>query len=188
MKRVKKSSLNFTTTLEYCLIFVLFLIFNKLEKTIYPYSVAIFVSAIGLGTPIIISSFLFLASFFVLGKIGLLASACIVVFFYCILSLIYKRSKIKVGFLFSALTIIAMLGFVFIGDTNVFIPIEKRLSVCFFATLLSFLALNSGLAISKKGLKYKLGYDEYVSIILITIAIGLGICNLTSPYIWKGTR
>ena len=40
--------------------------------------------------------------------------------------------------------------------------------------------------LSEKGLKYKLSYEECVAIFAVAVAIGIGVSNYVSPYIWKG--
>lgn len=182
----KKVSINYINVLTHLLLILLFICFNYAEKEVFPYSVAVYVTAISLSSSPVITSVLFLLSFVLTGKIGLLASMSILSVFYCLLSFTYKKLKINGGYWYSALTIIGLLGYVFIGDTSSFTSLEKRLTVCFITALLSFLTLNAGIAVSKKGFKYKLFYDEYASIIIVLAVLGLGVCNFLTPYSWKG--
>lgn len=78
-----------------------------------------------------------------------------------------------------------MLGFVFLGDTQTQIAIDKRILTAILTTVLSFFCILAFFAIHEKGLKFKLGFEEFLSIAIIVSLIGVGVCNLLSPLVWR---
>lgn len=185
MKILKKST-DYTLVLRGCFFLFCCIIFNHLEKTVLPYSTAIYVCALYLGSPIISFSILYLLSFLVLGKVGLLASAGIVCLVMSISALVHRKTNTKPSITFSFYSIVALLGFVILGDTNKQIDFYSRTLCAILTVILSFMTTIAGKAITEKGLKFKLSYEE-VSTIAVTVALfGLGVCNFLSPLVWKG--
>ena len=74
----------------------------------------------------------------------------------------------------------------FIGNTITQTDFIKRIFVSGVTTLICFITLTAFRAISKKGLKQKLGFDEYATIAVTVALLGLGLSNLISPLLWKG--
>ncbi len=181
-----KNKISYQAVLKYLCVFALFLLFAKLESTVLPYNSAILVASLYLGCNLIITPVLYLCSFLVLGKVGLLGAGGVTVLVFFIISLIYHKVKRKPIFLYSAFTAIAMLGFVLLGDNTTTIIIEKRFFVAVATTFLALLCCISGRVICEKGLNFKLDIDEYLSVAFVLVVIGVGVCNLVSPYVWKG--
>lgn len=182
---IKRSSLDYTNVLKYIFLFFLFLIFAKLEQAVYPYSTAVLVSSLGLGASPIITGLLFVCSFLVYGKTGLLAHAGIAGLINLIVFLIYKKLKILPKAELILFAVASMIGYLILGDTNQNIDFFKRLYVSLVTILLTAVLYVAGDAISRKGLKFKLGTEEVACIMFSFITFGLGICNLLSPDIWK---
>ncbi len=183
MKLLKK--IDYLSVIKYALLLCAFLVFNKLERTVYPYSVAIFTAVMTLGGNLFITPIVFLCSFLILGEVGLLASASLPCVFFCGTLLIYKKFTVKPRYEAVAYAALCMLLYVFLGNTAYSTPIEKRILVSVLTVVLTFVSLIAGNALINKGLKYKLGKDEFVAVALITALVGLGISNLISPYAWK---
>ncbi len=182
----RKHLFDYSNVLKYIFLFFLFLIFAKIESQVFPYSTAVLVSSLGLGASPLISGLLFICSFLIFGRTGLLASATIAGIINLIVFLIYKRLKILPKFELLIFALASMIGYVILGDTNVHTDIYKRIFVSLFTIMLTAVLYVAGDAISKKGLKYKLGKEELACIALSSVVFGLGICNLISPFVWKG--
>ena len=171
---------------KYAFLFCCFLIFNSIEQEIFPYSASIFITALCQGASIIFSTALFLSSFIVMGTPGLLGAMGILAGVFSAIIFVYRKTKTKIRFepVFYALAGLA--GFIFLGDTTREILLEKRILVSLFIVILTFLTLISGKAISEKGLKFKLGFEEFISLATVTAVFGLGLSHLISPFLWKG--
>lgn len=178
-------SLDYLSVIKYAFILFCFLVFANLENTALPYSSGIFVSALANGSSIIITSLLYLLSFILVGTPGLLGSQAIVCLLFLIITLIYRKFKVKTRFEMSAYLLVGMLGFVFLGDTARNFPIEKRLFVSILSVLIAMLSIISGKAITEKGLKFKLNFEEVLSICILFAVFGTGVCNFISPFVWR---
>ena len=150
-----------------------------------PYSAAILITALVQGYSILLTPVLFLSSFLIFNKTGLLGSMAVATVIYAIIVSIYKRLNKKVKHEIVVYTFLGLLGFLIIGDTTNFIEVESRILSVVITTALSFLCFISAKAISQKGLKFKLGFEELTSLAIITSVFGLGICNFISPQFWK---
>ena len=147
---------------------------------------AVFVCAMANDCSVFFTPLLFLAHFLILGQTHLISSMGIVALFYMALRWIFIKYKGNKSFIFSAFSLIAFIGYIFLNGNGVSTPLDKKLIVIVATTLLCFLCCVSISAITKKKLKYKFGFEEYASIIAVTVAVGLGVCNFISPYFWKG--
>ena len=81
--------------------------------------------------------------------------------------------------------LIALLGYLFLGDTTTIIPIEKRILDILFTCLLTLVLIITGNTVAVKGLKYKLNYEEIATLVTVVSLIGLGLSNFVSPYLWR---
>ena len=184
MKKIRKS-IDYICVIKYLFLFLIFVVFNKLEKDILPYSASTFISAIALGFSYIPTFIIYLLSFLTLGATGLLASQAILGVFSIIIALIYKKTAKTIRLEMTTSALIGMLPFVFLGDTLIVHSLEKRILTTLLTIILTFLCLISGKAISEKGLKFKLGFEELISLATITSLFGLGLSNLISPYLFR---
>ena len=182
---IKKANITYQSFLRYLLFFLLFLVFNCIEKQVYPYSTCILVYCTYSSCNIILSWLLYLLSFLVLGRVGLLAPCGIICLFFLIVWLLHRKSKHKSEFLYSAYTTIAMISFIILGDNTDLISLERRIIVAVITTLLSLLTIIAGRALKQKGLKLKFSFEEFISLVVVTSIFGLGLCNLISPLLWK---
>lgn len=185
MKSLKKRY-DFVSVAKYTFIFFLFLVFNNLEKQILPYSSAILTTCLMFNCSIFLTPLLFLFSFIVMGETGFLGTCAIFILLICPIILIYKKFDIKPKFEFVAFTLIGLLGFVFLGNANRFIPLDKRILTVLLTTFLCFLSIISTNVIYEKGLKIKIAFEELFSLAVMCAILGLGVCNLVSPFLWKG--
>ena len=182
----RRKKLNYISALSYLTLFFVFLCLSRLEKTVLPYSVSALSFALANGLSSAICCFLFLLSFLAQGQFNLtlsMAVACVILVFG---RFIHYKSHKKNNLPFVGYTALSLLFYLFMNSLSQGVTIEKRLTVCLFTTLLTFLIFVGGNAAFKKGFKYKLGYDEYASIIVVTVIFGLGVSNLVSPLFWKG--
>ena len=182
----KKASLNYICVLKYASIFLGFLIFNCLENQVLPYSTSILVTALCLNCSIILTPILYILSFILLGKMGLIASSGIASLFYFILSLIYFKSKNKPSILYCAFITISLIGFIVLGDTTIHISLEKRIFTVLLTTIITCVTIVACKALCIKGLKFKYGIEESCSVVIMLALIGLGLSHLLSPLFFKG--
>ncbi len=183
MKAIK--SLDVVNVLKYLLLLFTFLVFNNLEKEVMPYSVAVYVSALSFGANLLTTPLLFIASFLISGSVGLLGSISIPAIFFVIVITIYRKFNLKTRLELAIYTAVSLIGFILIGSTTTQVNLEKRLLVSIITVLLTFVCIVAGKVVSEKGLKFKLGHEEFLSLSLFVIAFGLGLCNLVSPLVWK---
>lgn len=183
--KVKRNNFDYVCVLKYLLIFCFFLIFAKLENDVSMYHTAVFITAMTLNTNVIVTPMLYLLSFLVFGQVGLLASASIPAVMTVIIVCIYKRFKHKPKLEMTAYLAVSLLGYIFLGSTTAQITLEKRLLVSLLTTILTFICIVSAYAITEKGLKFKLGYEEFATISITVALTGLGVSNLVSPLLWK---
>ena len=180
-----KAKTDYLTIIKYIGVFGAFLVFNFLEREVYPYSIAIFVTAMALGCNIFVTPLLLLLSFFVLGEFGLLFSATVPCILFMVVFSIYRHFKVKIRVEILLYTLLSMLGFVFMGDTLNNVEIEKRILVTIVVIGITFVSLVGINAVIKKGLKFKFSYDEKLALFVCISLFGLGVSNLTSPLVWK---
>ncbi len=184
LKSLKKS-LDYISLLLYLSIFFTFLLFNSLDLDKSPFSTALLSTYLALGTNVLITPVLYILSFIVLGNTGLTASAGIAVVVMFICTLIYRKTRLNKYYVFILYTAVSLIGYVFIGNTLTQVDFVKRIFVCIVTTLLSLITLCAFKAVTKKGLKQKLGFEEYATIALSVALFGLGLSNLVSPLLWK---
>ncbi len=176
---------DYLTVFKYLFILLTFIIFNNLEKEVLPYSSAIFTACLVLGSSIFTTSILYILSFLILGEVGLLGASGIFILVLSPIAFIYRKFKVKSYAEFLAYTLVGLLGFLFLGSTNKDILMEKRILTIILSTLLCYIAIISGKAMVEKGLKFKLGFEEVLSVAIICAIFGLGICNTFSPFVFK---
>ncbi|MCQ2387765.1 MAG: SpoIIE family protein phosphatase [Clostridia bacterium] len=182
----KHNFFDYHLVIKYSFLLFTFLIFNSIEKTILPYSSAIFISALYINYSLILCPILYILSFILLEGFSffipsLISSALIVLFF-----LIYKKLKRKPVFILYVLSLISILSFLFLGKLNTLLLLEKKFLVLAFNLALTIISMICAKTISIKGLKFKPYVYEIISLAFISIIFGVGFCNLLSPYIWKG--
>lgn len=183
MRKIK--SLDYINVIKYILIFTLFLCLNKLEKEVYPYSTSLYSSFLAIGGNFISTSIIYLLSFIIIGRPGLLASGGIVFASFLLITLIRFKFKSKKGYEYVLYTAISLVGFIFLGDTEIQTAIEKRIMCLLVSTILTLIFISTLSALKNKGLKYKMNVEEYASIIVSILTLGVCICNITSPYVWR---
>lgn len=177
---------DFLSVFKYCALLCLFLTLNCLEKTVLPYSSAMLCACLYLGANVFLCPLLYVCSFIMLGQTGLLSSIGIFALFLFFVSFIYQRFSVRRGYEFVLYCLVGLLGFVFLGNSAYPISLEKRIFTTLLTTLLTFIAMVAGKATCKKGLKFKLGFEEFFSIAVVLSLVGLGLSNLVSPLLWKG--
>ncbi len=184
--KLKIPRADYTSLIKYALLFFMFLIFSYIEKEASVYSLAFFAAALTVFPNFIVTTILFIGSFAVTGAFGLISSMAIAAAFLFVLVLIYKKCKVKIRYELLGYVAISLLGYILLGSTSTDIVIEKRLLTSLFTvalTLVLQVALNAAV---NKGLKYKLGYEEFASIFIAVALMGLGTSNFISPEVWKG--
>lgn len=184
MKR-KSRVLDYNNVFKYLFLLFSFLLINSIENEVMPYSTSIFVSYIFVGCSFYMTSILYLISFVLLSAPGLIASAGITIGIMLLINLIKLKFPRKNKFEYVFYTAICTLGFLFLGDTSIEIIIEKRILSSLITTLISLAFIISFNALDKKGLKYKMSTEEYLSLLICLAIFGLGLSNLFSPFVWK---
>ena len=179
-------SIDYLMVINYAFVFFCFLVFSHLEKTVLPYSAGVYVTCIAQGCSIIFTSLLYLLSFVLTGNYGLLGSQAILCLLFMLITFLYRKFKVKFRLETSAYLVAGLLGFIFLGDTARDFSLERRIICCAFTAVLSVLCLISGKAVAEKGLKQKFSFEETISIVLLLSIFGTGVCNLISPFFWRG--
>lgn len=180
-----RNRFDFVSLVKYALIFLCFTVFNCIENAVLPYSTAPFVTALIGGASLFLTPILYVLSFIVLSENGLLASSAITAVPLIIIVALYRKLKVNTRLEMAIYTFFAMLGFVFLGNTSYEITMDKRIITCLLTVILTLVCLITGNTVAKKGLKFKLGFEEFLSVLSVTAIFGLGVCNLVSPYLWK---
>ncbi len=180
-----KLKFDYKNILIYLCLFFVFLLFNKIEGQVNIFSFAVFSSAISLSLSIFATPLLFLLSFIVVGDSGFLLSAIFPAVILPIIKLIYKKYSISPKYETVLYTALSLALFIAIGNTTYFISIKKRLISSIITVVFSFFCFSAGKSIKEKGLKYKFGYEETLSVLAVTVLCGLGLCNLISPFAFK---
>lgn len=175
---------NYTFITSYVLLFAIFLVFCKVESSSM-LSVAILAGALSLGASIFITPLLFIASFFIIGNTGILASAAISAGVLTVAVFIYKCFDSAPKYELPALVAISLIGYIILGNTDLQTDIIYRVIVSAITTVLALPAFLGGRAIKEKGLKIKMRGEEITCIIVCISLFGLGLSNLTAPFIWK---
>lgn len=184
-----KNFKNFTdvsVVAKYSLLLLFFLSFNRLEGQVLPYSLAVLVSALSLGASIISAPVLYVTSFLMLGEVGLLGQAAVSAIILTLITAIYLKLEIKIKLETPLYTLIAVLPFVFLGNTNFQIDLTKRVLTAVLTVILTLITSIAGRAVKEKGLKFKLGFEEIASITVGVACFGLGLSHLISPLFFKG--
>ncbi len=180
-----RKNFDYINVFKYLFIFLIFIIFNNLERETLPYSSAILTTCLVLGSSIFTTSILYVFSFLILGEVGLLGASGIFILVLAPITYVYRKFKVKSYVEFLAYTLIGLLGFLFLGSSTKVVIMEKRIFTIILTTLLCYVSIISGKAISEKGLKFKLGFEEVFSVAIMSAIFGLGICNTFSPFIFK---
>ena len=174
------------TVVKYLSIFLLFLLLNNVENQVLPYSTAMLCSVLSRGGSLILTPILYLLSFIVQGQFGLLASAAIAASVNLFIIGLYRKFKNAPKYEVLVFLGVSLLGFIFIGNTTTQIDMDKRVLTLILTVALGFFTMTATKVVAEKGLKFKLGFEEFASLSLVTAITGLGVCNLISPIIWKG--
>lgn len=185
MKR-KKNEFNYLTALKYATLFVIFLIFDNVGKNSFPYSFAVFATSVFSGCSIFFTPLPFLTAVVITSGFGYLASAAIFAGFLVLVNLIYKKFGAKMRLELCVYAALGMTGFILLGNTETYIPLQEKIISVIFTTFLTFLCDVTARTITKKGLKFKLGYEEFATVSVLFVVMLIGLSNLTSPLLVKG--
>ncbi len=180
-----RNNFDFIRVFKYLFILLIFIIFNNLEKEVLPYSSAILTACLVLGSSLFTTPILYIFSFLFFGDVGLLGASGIFALVITPIVYVYRKFNVKSFTEYLAYALVGMLGFLFLGSSTKTILMEKRILTIILTLLLCYIAIVSGKAISEKGLKYKLGFEEVLSVAIISAFLGLGVCNTFSPFIFK---
>ena len=180
-----KSNFDYAKVLKYAALLFTFTAFNCLEKQIAPYSAAPFFATLAGGSSLITTPLLFLTSFLLCGEPGLIGAGGIISLIGVFVTLIYRKMNIKLKFQPVIFVFLAMVAYVFLGNTAKETLLEKRIFCTIITVALTFLCIIAYRAISEKGLKFKLGFEELCSVATVVAVLGLGTCSFISPYFWK---
>ena len=83
-------------------------------------------------------------------------------------------------------TLISLSGYIILGDGTPSLSLTVKITDTVITALISLVLYVGGNALLKKGLKFKLGYEELLTLFITVALIGLGVSNLISPHVWKG--
>lgn len=183
MKKTK-TELDYKFVILHILLTFSFIMFSKLEKDVFPYSIAVYAAAMYVGASPLLSPFLFIGSFLFTGSYGLLLTAAVSSLFLSMVTVINKKYRSLNLFSISLSALIASFIYAVVGDTSVYVPIFKRFFVLAVILTLTVALSVSLRAIKEKGVQAKYGYEEYLFITACFIVFGIGICNAISPFVY----
>jgi hypothetical protein len=158
--KIKTGFFDYLSVLKYGFIFLFFVVFNMLGKSVMPYSIAPFFAFLALGANLIATPIIFVCSFLALGEVGLLLSSACISILALVITIIHKNFSSKITAAHMLYSLLLGMIFVLIGNTENQIDLFDRLMVSLICTILSFLCYYAIKAVSEKGLKFKLGLDE----------------------------
>ena len=184
--RKKNNLFDYINVVKLIITLFAFVLLNKLQITVHPYSTALYVALVALNYSFITTSILYLLSFIIVGAPGLLVSGTICAFTILIIKLIRLKFKSKNNFEYFFFTIASLIGYLAIGNTNTQPETFERILCVIISSTLTLIFIISLNAIDRKGLRYKMNQEEYVCITVSVAVLGLCICNLISPILWKG--
>lgn len=180
-----KNRLDYITVIKYLSVFLLFILFSLIQKTQSLYSVSFLAVILEFNLSVILTPILFLASFLVTGETGLIISALFPAIILPFVNVIYRKFNYKPTFETSLFCALSMIGFVVFGNTSKVIDFENKMAVAIFTFLLTPILKCSITAVVNKKLKFKFSYEEYASTALVSIILGISICNFSSPAVLK---
>ncbi len=175
---------DYLSVLKYVFLTALYLLFASIGKQTAPYSTCVLTASLYLGNSLFFSCFFYILSFLILGQSELLLPALITSLFFVLVKILHKKERGNLKFNYIAFSLLSLIGFLLV-ETPSFTQSSKTI-IILLTVLLTYFSLTAGKAITQKGLKVKLDYEELLSIFALTIFLGLGVCNLLSPYVWKG--
>jgi hypothetical protein len=137
---LKKFRFDFVSILKYAFVFFSFLVFNNLEREIYPYSISIFIAYLYGGLNPFITLFLLLSSLLVFNKIGYFFISGILGIVFFIIFLATKKLKRKLKFELVGICLLTLIPFLIFGDFYSYIKIERRIITTILILFLTFLS------------------------------------------------
>lgn len=176
---MKKNHLSFTWLVKNFFAFLLLLVFNCLSANPTPLSICVYLALLHTGFSLAVTPILFVLSIFLTNRVLFLP----LVLGGAILSLIYfiyrlSRRKPKAEILIYV--IVSLIPY-FLTSAEFY----EKCIVFILSAVLTFAipcALNF---IVKKGIKYKPSFEETFSLAVLTVLLGLGLCNLASVNVFK---
>ena len=185
MLSVRKKT-DFNSVLRHVALFAVFAVISCIYKSPNVYSVAVYSAALYTGASPIILPVLFLLPYVILGEFGIIYPAAVSAIFLSLVFLFYACFRVKIRYEILLFTAISLIGYFIIG--NVYKPSEltERAIICAVTLILTPVCILTFKAIKVKGLRYKLSYEETVSIAAFITVFGLGLSNLVSPELFKG--
>ena len=183
--RKKRSLRDFRSVLFYSVLLLVFILFGSVGNFGGVLAISVFSSVLALGGSWFVTPVAFLFSFVVTGKSGMIASMAIASVFLIIVLLIYKGFDNKPKYELPLLTLLSLIGYVILGDILIPSDIIRQVVISVIAAILSLITFIAFKAIKNKGLKVKLRFEEKLSLTVCVTIMGLGLCYLTTPLIWK---
>ncbi len=181
----KKRNFDFLTIIKYAFILFSFLVFNKLESNVFPYSLSLYIAFLYGGASLIVTPLLFISSFLIVGNTGLLISMASASVIFIIAFILFRRFKINAKYYLVAICALSLTVFLIIGDTNYQISLLRRAIVSGIIVILTLLSVMFCDIFKEKGLKIKLEGAEYLIFSVMVILFGVGVCHFTTPLAWK---
>ncbi len=181
-----KTNYTYLSILKYLAFTFCALVFNNIGKTVMPFSYSVLVCSVASGLNSIICVILYLLCFLIQGETGFLLSGAVSGLLVCTVFYVYKKLKVSTKYQTVLVSAVGMVIFGLIGNSSRALPTEDIVLCGLVTVALTFITQTFITTISEKGLKYKLSYDEFFSVGIIVVLFGIGVCNVFTPYIWKG--
>lgn len=181
MKR--KKSIDYLVVIKYFSLTLLCAIFSMIKGSPSVYSVGVFSAVIALNqNPFIMAIVLVLSTVIVGGKRLLFYFLSPIILFLALWGL-YKAKKKQMSAELAIFTFLSLLPYVALFDAAALV---EKITDSVITSVIALVLYIGGKAVTSKGLKYKLGYEEVFTVFISIALTGLGMSNLISPYLWKG--
>ena len=178
-----KRRVDYLIVLKHLTFLITCAVFSYIKGTPSIYSVGVYSAGIALGlNPVLSSAALCLSVILVGGEKSILFFLPATVLHIALFGL-YKIKEKKLGIECAVYCILSLSLFIITGKD---MTLSERIVDSAITSCIALVLFVAGNAICKKGLKYKLGYEEVFTVFISLSLFGLGLSNIISPYLWKG--
>ncbi len=179
MKR-KFPEITYLSVLKYLIISVVFFVINKLTPKGGIYGISMLCALLVNGTSLFITPLIYLLTS-LLSVPTLILYILISTLVLTIIFFIYKLTNFTPRFEIIIFTFMSLIPYLLFYNNEVYVKIIESGATAILSGVFT-LAIKT---LYKKGLKYKLQFEEISSLILLAVCFGLGVSNNFGVGVWK---
>ena len=176
-----KTPLTYFRLLKYIAVAAGFLFINSVTDKETFIGISLLIALLYNGCSLIVTPLLLIGASVLTAK-SLLLPLTISSAFITLVFLTYRLTKSQIRYELILYTVLSCVPFIFTKTGQI---ITQNLVVSLCTLLLSGILTVALKAISEKGLKYKMNFEEIICIALTVIALGLGVNNFVGYGVWK---